>query len=255
VRRARSNGASGFTYIGLLIGIAIMGAVLASIGTVWHTQVQREREAELLFVGEQFQRAIGSYFERSPEAGKTYPKTLEDLLEDRRSGTVVRHLRKVFLDPMTNGAEWALVKQADGRIVGVHSLSDGRPLKISGFNEGAADFERAASYREWRFVYAPAARQSTGAPSPAVNPVSPGTPSAPPVPEEAAVGAIVNAPPEPRPNTKPRCDELRVDDQRRCVAAKPDATAAELGICLASAASRAYACEREQAPAELRLPK
>ena len=40
----------GFTYIGLLIFIALLGIGLAMTGQIWHTSVQREKEAELLFV-------------------------------------------------------------------------------------------------------------------------------------------------------------------------------------------------------------
>lgn len=249
----RVQRSGGFTYIGVLIGIAIMGALLAATGMLWQTQVRRDREAELLFVGLQFERAIGSYFDRSPEAAKSYPKTLEDLLEDRRSGKVERHLRKLFPDPMTGSTDWGLVKRSDGRIIGVHSKSEGLPLKVADFAEEIETFADAASYREWRFVHASSAPQVApaapvaGAPVPA---------SAPPVSGEGQINApIFNVPPEPRPNAKPRCEEQRIEDQRRCAAAKPEATSAELGACMVSAAARAAACERQSSVPDLRLPK
>ena len=48
----------GFGYIGLLIGIAIIGGALGSVATVWHTFAQREQEKQLLFVGNQFRTAL-----------------------------------------------------------------------------------------------------------------------------------------------------------------------------------------------------
>ena len=141
----------GFTYIGLLLLIAIGGIGLAAVGQVWHTESQREREKELLFVGEQYAMAIGSYYESTPGAVKQYPASLQDLLEDRRFPVVRRHLRRLYRDPMTGGAEWGLVRQ-QGRIVGVHSLSEQRPVKQDGFAEAYSGFIEAKDYRDWKFT-------------------------------------------------------------------------------------------------------
>ena len=46
----------GFTYIGLLIAILVLGIGLAVVGTVSHTLQLRDKERELLFVGDQFRR-------------------------------------------------------------------------------------------------------------------------------------------------------------------------------------------------------
>jgi type II secretory pathway pseudopilin PulG len=250
----RAQRTRGFTYVGVLIGVAVMGMFLAATGMLWKTQVQRDREAELLFVGMQFQRAIGSYFDRSPEAAKSYPKALDDLLEDRRSGRVERHLRRLFADPMTGSTDWALVKRSDGRIIGVHSKSEGQPLKVADFAKDLEAFADASSYREWRFVHASSASQVARA-APVAG--APASASGSPVNVEGQIGdnPIFNVPPEPRPNAKPRCEEQRIEDQRRCTAAKPEATPAELGTCMVSAAARAAACERQSSIPDLRLPK
>jgi type II secretory pathway pseudopilin PulG len=71
----------GFTYVGLLIGIAIIGAGLASVGQVWHTTLKHEREKELLFIGNQFRQAINRYH----VVNGSYPATLEALLLDDHS--------------------------------------------------------------------------------------------------------------------------------------------------------------------------
>jgi len=57
---------AGFTYIGLLIVVAIMGVTLAAIGTFWHIAQQRAKEQQLLFIGNQFSRAISFYYQNSP---------------------------------------------------------------------------------------------------------------------------------------------------------------------------------------------
>jgi len=147
--------ARGFTYIGLLIFVAIAGVALAGTGTLWSTQARRDREADLLFVGEEFRRAISAYYETAP-AGQPprFPAKLEDLVEDRRFPTVRRHLRKVYADPMTGGREWGVVRGPGDGIVGVYSLAPGAPLRKAGFPPLYAEFAAAKSYRDWRFVHA-----------------------------------------------------------------------------------------------------
>jgi type II secretory pathway pseudopilin PulG len=104
-RRGRQ---AGFTYVAVLILLAVLSAGLAGVGTMWHTQAQREREEELLFIGEQFRTALRSYVQGSPAGAKRFPNSLEELLQDRRQPTTVRHLRRIFVDPMTRRAEWGV---------------------------------------------------------------------------------------------------------------------------------------------------
>ena len=141
----------------LLLFIAIMGAALAGTGVLYRTQVQREKEKELLFVGDQFRRAITLYYEKSPGGDKRYPQTLDDLLRDNRYPGVQRYLRRVYVDPMSGSAEWGLVRAADGGISGVHSLSDATPMKTAKFPNVYEQFTGKTSYADWQFVYAPPA--------------------------------------------------------------------------------------------------
>ena len=147
--------AKGFTYLGLLLLIAIGGIGLAVVGQVWHTESQREREKELLFIGEQYAKAIGSYYENSPDGVRQYPATLQDLLRDNRFPTVKRHLRKHYRDPITGGEEWGLMLE-QGRVVGIYSLSQARPIKQDGFAEAFETFAKAESYRKWQFAHSTA---------------------------------------------------------------------------------------------------
>lgn len=152
----------GFTYVGLLLLVAMSSAALAAAGSLWSIESTREKEAELLFVGAQVTQAIASYRERTP-AGQMqrFPQRLEDLVDDKRWPTTRRHLRQVPLDPMTNTREWAIVAAPGGGILGVHSTSQAVPLKRAGFPPEQAEFSAATSYRDWRFVHAPPAARET----------------------------------------------------------------------------------------------
>jgi type II secretory pathway pseudopilin PulG len=150
--------AAGFTYLGLLYAVAIAGGALAGAGALWSTEARRADEEELLFAGDQFRAAIGAYWRQAP-AGTPHalPRTLDDLLDDRRWPTKRRHLRKVFVDPMTRGTDWGTVEGPGGTIAGVFSRSARAPLKKAGFAAADAGFEPAQSYRDWRFVFSPSA--------------------------------------------------------------------------------------------------
>ena len=165
----------GFIYIWALFSVAIFGIALAGAGQIWQTKAQREKERELLFVGEQFQKAIISYYNDASTGLKQYPESLQDLLLDSRSSIPKRHLRKIFLDPMTNSYEWGLVKESDSekiekepdseqadksmfiskdpKIIGVYSRSKKVPIKIKNFSEEFSDFSKADSYQDWKFIF------------------------------------------------------------------------------------------------------
>lgn len=145
---------AGLAYLAFLCAVAILGAVLALIGTVWSTAQQREKERELLFIGHQFRQAIALYYERSPGYIKHYPPDLKDLLRDDRQVAMARYLRKVYVDPMTLTSDWGVIRATDGGIMGVYSKSPARPIKQANFSTADSGFESAASYGQWRFIYA-----------------------------------------------------------------------------------------------------
>ena len=149
--------AAGFTYLSILFAVAIMGTGLALIGEVWHTAAAREREAELLNIGGEYRKAIERYYLSGP---RQYPRTLADLLKDPRQPGTVRHLRRLYPDPVTGGAEWGVIKAPDGGVAGVFSLSEASPLKVSGFAVRNAEFEGKQKYSDWKFVYSPATAAS-----------------------------------------------------------------------------------------------
>lgn len=146
--------ASGFTYIGLLVLVALMATGLAGAGQMWGNEARREQERELLFAGNQFRNAIRDYYEGSPEP-RRFPQSLEDLVEDRRLPVVRRYLRRVYADPILRTQAWGVVRGPGNGIVGIYSRSAQPPLKTENFRPDDAHFAGAKAYSDWKFVYAP----------------------------------------------------------------------------------------------------
>jgi len=168
--RPRHGSGAGFTYLTVLFIVAILAGGLALTGEVWHTTTLREKEAELLYVGNQYRKAIERYYLNGP---RQFPRALADLLKDPRKPVTERYLRQIYPDPITGKSEWGLVKGPDGGIAGVHSLSEEAPLKRANFDRLNLDFVGKAKYSEWTFVYGPAAAPAPGASTTQPGAVSP----------------------------------------------------------------------------------
>jgi type II secretory pathway pseudopilin PulG len=143
---------SGFTYVGVLLLVAVLGIALAATSTVWHFQVQREKERELLSIGDEFRLALDRYAANSVGTARRYPTRLEDLLLDDRSAGKRRHLRRIYRDPMTGRDEWGLVRTADGQIIGIYSLSTEPTIKRANFSLRDQNFTGMPTYRQWIFM-------------------------------------------------------------------------------------------------------
>ena len=111
----------GFTYLALLLAIAVLGIGLAAASEVWVTTARRQKLEQLDWIGAQFTQAIGSYYAASPGSVKVYPQSLEELLEDKRYLTVRRHLRAVYPNPFTGKPDWELIVGSGGRVRGVRA--------------------------------------------------------------------------------------------------------------------------------------
>ncbi len=136
--------------VALLVGLNIMAIMLTVAMPVWRQMVQREREIELVFRGEQYRRAI-QLFERRNGPG-TLPPDLDALIEGR-------FLRKAFKDPVT-GDDFVLIRQGQqqpgvpaaaagasagpGPIAGVVSSSRQNSIRI---------YEGQTVYDQWLFVH------------------------------------------------------------------------------------------------------
>lgn len=148
----------GYTYAAVLAAVVIVG-IAAEVGHVSTTRLVRaDREAELLFRGDAYLRAIASYHRRHG----AYPRALDDLVDDPRAPGH-RHLRARYADPMAKaGEDWSLIPAPDGGIAGVASRSTQAPLKRANFPPRFEAFEGAASYAEWAFEFAPVGRAAAG---------------------------------------------------------------------------------------------
>lgn len=163
--------ADGVVLLALLIALTLGGIALMAAVDVWSLARQRGQEQELLFVGDQYRRAIQRYYFGAPPGNpRVLPDSFEDLLEDDRYPIPVRHLRRQYRDPITGSDEWGVLR-IGGRIAGIHSLSDREPVKQAGFAPGYKHLEGVKTYRDWLFAVS-----NTGRPL-VVNPSSPGTPA------------------------------------------------------------------------------
>jgi type II secretory pathway pseudopilin PulG len=139
---------------GFALMFALMAVALVSLAVLLPLEratldARRERENDLLFVGDQYRQAIERYHSESPVAPE-YPATLEALVDDVRWPVARRPLRRLYPDPMTGKVDWGVVRQGD-RIVGIYSRAAGAPLKRSGFPVIYERFSDAESYEKWVF--------------------------------------------------------------------------------------------------------
>jgi type II secretory pathway pseudopilin PulG len=104
----------GYAMAALLVALAVMMVLMAVAMPVWRTQAQREKEAELIFRGEQIARGINLYMRKM--GGASYPPSLDVLVQGR-------FLRKKYKDPMTENdlslpmnqrGEWDVINAAGG---------------------------------------------------------------------------------------------------------------------------------------------
>ena len=163
----------GYAMAALLVMLGVMGILSSMLLPVWNQAAKREREAELIFRGEQYARAVELYQRRYVGAN---PPDFETMVEQR-------FLRKMYTDPMTEDGEFQVVYFSqmaevqgepsatdrpgestidatggarrlepirfgdgqEGGVVGVVSRSDEESLRLYSDRE---------KYDEWAFVYA-----------------------------------------------------------------------------------------------------
>lgn len=158
------DGEAGYAMAALLVALNLMALMMTVALPVWRHLGQREREAELIFRGQQFQRAIALYERRNGPG--TVPPDVDTLIQGR-------FLRKEFKDPIT-GEDFVLIRQGQdatttggtgqpvgisralGGIVGVASRSEAESIRV---------YEGQTAYNEWLFVHtgSPTAGNAPGA--------------------------------------------------------------------------------------------
>ncbi len=167
----------GTALLTVLFLVVLLGLTAGLAGQALKSYVQREREEELLWRGQQYRQAIAGYV--NVQGARQFPASFEDLLRDPRFPGVVRHLRRIYDDPMA-GQPWEPVRDPANRIIGVRSTSMLKPFRQDGFPEELDNFRGKNSYRDWEFVYTPprtTARPSS--PAGTASPLPGGSPSSP----------------------------------------------------------------------------
>jgi type II secretory pathway pseudopilin PulG len=154
------NKKEGYILIILMVAVFIMAIGFLIATPIWKTQIQREKEEELIFRGNQYVEAVRLFQLKYPGG---FPKSFEELLEEKC-------LRKMFKDPMTKHGEWDVILPYGGssgrregatqkvlvapqsalssidnpRIIGVVSSSSDKSIRIY--------FEQE-TYDKWLFYY------------------------------------------------------------------------------------------------------
>jgi type II secretory pathway pseudopilin PulG len=96
----RRVGDRGYAMAALLVTLGVMAVMMSAALPVWRHQTQREKEAELVFRGEQYARAVGLY-QRKMGPG-TVPPNIDTLVQQK-------FLRKKYKDPMVEDGEFQIV--------------------------------------------------------------------------------------------------------------------------------------------------
>jgi type II secretory pathway pseudopilin PulG len=176
VKMRRMRNEAGYTLAIFVMIIAIMAIMMAAAVEIVSFQMQREKEAELIFRGQQYVEGIRLYRQKYGR----FPVRMKELWE-----ADPRVLRKKWIDPMTGNDKWGVIFEGQqgqeirapgvelrvtptktpvfernregegekvGPIVGVHSLSTETSIKV---------YEGRTQYDMWKFVLkeAPPVRQ------------------------------------------------------------------------------------------------
>ena len=161
----------GIVLLALLLTLALIAVALTGALEVWSIERQREAEADLLYVGDQYRLGIERYYYATPGATKVLPTSIDDLVEDPRFPVPMRHLRRAWADPVT-GKPFELL-QMDGQIIGVVSSSTKSTIKRSGFSRSDSAFDGLETYDQWKFLFYPHVSGKAGGKLPSQPPRQP----------------------------------------------------------------------------------
>jgi len=147
-----SRGERGFAMAALLVALVVMSVAMSVMLPVWRTLSVREREEELIWRGQQYDRAVQLYRKKTSAPGAP---SIDVLVKGR-------FLRQKYLDPITRG---------DFEVVGVSPVGNTNAPGVQqpkiGFGQligGVRSKSKARSFREldgkktyaeWQFVYVP----------------------------------------------------------------------------------------------------
>jgi len=89
----------GYLVIMLMMAVFVITLGLLIAVPVWQTELQREKEEELIFRGKQYAEAVRIYVQKNP--GR-YPASLKELLDKKC-------IRKLYKDPLGPGGQWNVI--------------------------------------------------------------------------------------------------------------------------------------------------
>jgi hypothetical protein len=151
-RHAARHRQAGFSWLFVLFLLAAASAATAVVAQRWADQSSREKERQLLRIGDAYARALAEYRASSPGSDKRFPQSLEQLVLDTRFVGTRRHLRMLYVDPVTGQADWVLLRDARGDIMGLHSKSEKRPWARVPMKLEFTDLGAAERYVDWIFT-------------------------------------------------------------------------------------------------------
>ena len=175
---ARKRSEAGYNMVMLIVALTVLNILIAAMMPLMSTEIQREKEEELIFRGFQYAEAIRIFYQRF----QRFPNKLEELIEIKP-----RCIRQLWKDPMTKDGKWGLIFQGQGVPLQNRNLDappptkpnlndlEGRPLDDNGLNtpkqgdevvigpiigvyskspkESHLVFYGHQRYNEWRFTF------------------------------------------------------------------------------------------------------
>jgi general secretion pathway protein G len=156
---ARLPRQQGYTFVEIAIVAAIIAILASAVLPLAKVTIQRNREIELRRNLREMRTAIDKFKDAAdqgtiqvgnlPSGSDHYPPTLEMLVEgveaaNSESGTKMRFLRRIPVDPMTRSAEWGMRSSRDGpdsktwggqNVFDVYSKYDGKALDGTSYSD------------------------------------------------------------------------------------------------------------------------
>src|SRR5262245_22682508 len=122
MKRAPSD--AGFSLAALIVIVSVISILLAAAVPSYQMRVRRDQEAELIFRGEEYVRAIQKYQRRF----NANPPSIDALL----STNGIRFLRREYKDPISGEAFRLISVNPDGSLVGANTVTVGSAQPIIG---------------------------------------------------------------------------------------------------------------------------